>query len=598
MMSELKRMIIPTKDERTWKFDRPVFFLGAWCCTRQREWVWNKLNFKIAEPYGLEAKQRESDLSDVRGLETKLFPELCNTLNNVHGVNHSNRYWRILLGSWFRNSISLLFNRTKSLIALENLSQIDSIMGPAGNFLYDLATVDSADAQWAVNDDIWNHFLTLEIIRAAKLKIREIADMEDVGVNHFRRSEKIEKWNKISFARNTLNFITRIFTRKSDALIISTYLSLKAEIFLQIMLGQAPRWLVAKKLDMSWGTSMVIRTHASAIIGKNTNDEIENVIRQLLFKLMPICYLEEYDKLQTLSETCGFPKAPKFIFTSNSFEYDEVFKVYAAKESEKMTPLIYGQHGNNYGTSKYISPTIEEITCDKFLTWGWSKESPKYVPTFLLRNASLKIKKITNPQRLLLIENYEDHRRKTWDTYSEYREFLEEQKVFLQNLNHKPKSEVLLRLSSQAEIFSSGDKRYWQEFDESIQIDGGESHIYTLFGISKIVVHSYDSTGLLETLSKGIPSIAFWRDGLNHLDDSVKNDYQTLIDVGIIQTSGISAANHINSIWEDIFKWWDLNEVKSARENFCQKYARHSESPINELKTLLKIHGEETKPTL
>jgi putative transferase (TIGR04331 family) len=596
-MFDLKRLLIPTKDERTWKFDMPVLFLGTWCCTKERESVWRKLNFKLAEPYGIEAQQRESDLSYVRKIEAMLFPELCNTLNIVHGVNYSDRYWQILLGSWFRNFISLLFNRSKSLMVLENLSQVNSIIGPVKNFSYNLATVDSTDATWAVNDNIWNHFLTLEIIKAGKLEIIEIPEMEHLGINFFRSSEEIEKFNKISVVRNIFNSIMGLFTRKSDALIISTYLSLKAEILLQIMLGQAPRWFVPKRFVIPWDISVTLREQASALIVKKTNDEIENVIRQLLFKLIPICYLEGYNELQTLSEKSGFPKTPRFIFTSNSFEYDEVFKIYAATESEKMTPLIYGQHGNNYGTSKYLSPTIEEITCDKFLTWGWSKESPKYVPAFLLRNASLKINSKLPQKRLLLIEHFEDHRRRTWDTHWEYREFLEEQKIFLQNLSHKPYSELLLRLSSQAELFSSGDKKYWQEFDESIQIDGGESHIYTLFGNSKIVVHSYDSTGLLETLSKGIPSIAFWRNGLDHLHDSVKNDYQTLIDVGIIHTSGKSAANHINYVWEDVSNWWNLSEVKSARENFCKIYALHSRSPVNELKVLLNIHGEKTKPT-
>ena len=64
---------------------------------------------------------------------------------------------------------------------------------------------------------------------------------------------------------------------------------------------------------------------------------------------------------------------PKFIFTSNSFDTDEIFKQWVARNVEKSVPYFVGQHGNNYGQNIFEGRSIwpERSTCDSFITWGW-----------------------------------------------------------------------------------------------------------------------------------------------------------------------------------------------------------------------------------
>ena len=46
------------------------------------------------------------------------------------------------------------------------------------------------------------------------------------------------------------------------------------------------------------------------------------------------------------SQNVGLPKNPKFIFTSNDYEHNEIFKFYVSKLSEKNKSNYYiGQHG-------------------------------------------------------------------------------------------------------------------------------------------------------------------------------------------------------------------------------------------------------------
>jgi hypothetical protein len=42
-MDREPRYLITSSDERTWKFDRPVIFLGQWCLKHDRKHVWQNM---------------------------------------------------------------------------------------------------------------------------------------------------------------------------------------------------------------------------------------------------------------------------------------------------------------------------------------------------------------------------------------------------------------------------------------------------------------------------------------------------------------------------------------------------------------------------
>jgi putative transferase (TIGR04331 family) len=102
-----------------------------------------------------------------------------------------------------------------------------------------------------------------------------------------------------------------------------------------------------------------------------------------------------------------------------------------------------------------------------------------------------------------------------------------------------------------------------------------------------LIVHSYDSTGILETLSLNIPTLAFWQNGLDHLRENAIPYYQLLIDAGIVHLSAESVALKVNTVWDDVEQWWRQAKVQNARRQFCEKYARHSANPVGDLLKIL-----------
>ena len=81
-----------------------------------------------------------------------------------------------------------------------------------------------------------------------------------------------------------------------------------------------------------------------------SNNKLEKILCNLAHDNLPTFFLEGFKKNLSLTLSINWPKKPKFIFTSNNFETDEIFKLYSAINIEKKTKYIVGQHGNIYGT--------------------------------------------------------------------------------------------------------------------------------------------------------------------------------------------------------------------------------------------------------
>ena len=99
-MPSIGRYLITSCDERTWKTDRPVMFIGDWCLTENRKDFWANLDAKIAEPYGIHPSTKDFDISQCRQIEKQLFPILCKFLNEYD-------FWHTLLRFKFRIYIDL-----------------------------------------------------------------------------------------------------------------------------------------------------------------------------------------------------------------------------------------------------------------------------------------------------------------------------------------------------------------------------------------------------------------------------------------------------------------------------------------------------------
>lgn len=589
-MVDSVRYLVTTADERTWKFDCPVIFLGEWCRLYERKHIWQNMDAIVAKPYGLGKVQKEVDLVEARNLEEKLFPILCEALNRHHGTQHNLRFWQILLGHWFRRYVDVMFNRVRTLEhCLQNYKLSGTKIISSGN--YSLAPADSCDAIFSFNDDKWNSHLYARILRFLDedFEIEQLVNDGEpdsfflpVIAKRPPLKQQILKWGFQQY----LKFV-RYLSREKDIFIINSYLPKKSEIKLQLFLGQGPQFWTSPKLIMLERPDSALRSSLSSKINNKKIDIMAYILQSMLFELLPVSYLEGFSKLSERVQDLPWPKTPKLIFTSNNFDTDEIFKLWTANKVSSGCKYIIGQHGNNYGTYRYMYPSIEEVSADKFLTWGWTDGLPQHTPSFMFKTANVNAKNYDPSGGLLLIEVCIGHRLNTWDVTYEYLSYFNDQLVFVDKLANMPREKLIVRLHAGYNQHKWSEELRWNSFDPNINLDRGEVQISKLVTKSRLVVYSYDSTGLLETLSLNIPTLAFWQNGLDHLRDSAKEYYRILLDAGIVHLTAEAAASKVNEVWDDIGGWWLSDEVQIARKVFCEQFARNEKEPVQTMKSIL-----------
>lgn len=568
-----------------------MVFLGDWCCRYRRRDVWQGLDAIVARPYGLGEHNKDADCLSARAVETALFADFCALLNEHHHRQEPERYWRIVLGHWFRRCIDIIFNRTQTLrqcFAEYQPAQTIILTGDS----YHLATQDSNVAIWASNDDRWNHHLfarLLNLLRPHGLVLHRhdvkgpasfVLEPGKPGASGRRRiglpgkffalQEKIEQG---------LNRNARVYVQNS-------YLPRIAEFRLQALLHQFPRFPADQVRAPHASVDHQLRTGLAARFASNGAEEIERIARALIWEMLPICFLEGFEGLTAEAAAAPWPVSPITIFTSNNFDTDEVFKLWAAEKVKHGARYVLGQHGSNYGTHRHIlNPSLEEEIADQFLTWGWQDGLPQQTPAFIFKTAGRKASKATQDGDLLLIEMPANNRIFTWDPEAEFTQYFEDQKRFVRALGAGPKTRLNIRLHAISAHQDWAEAERWREFDPEVRVDAGLRPISELNG--RLLVHSYDSTGILECFAKDVPMIAFWQNGLEHVRDSARPYYQMLVDAGLIHLSAVSAAEKVNMVWDDVRGWWQSPDLIAARSKFSSRYAVSCDTPARRLRQIL-----------
>lgn len=589
MIQNHKQFLVTTSDERTWPEDDSIIFLNERCLKHERTHIWSKLNGKVSQESILSFQQRIYLKKLENDLMSDMFPILVGILNEHHKKTFSVRFWKILIGHWFQKYVSLILNQK---LALELILDSENIF--VGRFIqyenHNLIPRDLNDMIKLHTVDSYNSAIDLKIVSCMNRKnftVEEILANFKKDFPSFKMTEnqddKIRHW----FEAKVQNF-TQSFVRDNEPYIGSTYLPLVEEVKLQASFLSTPKnWRRFLINDVKAHPNWELRESLKEKLMELTDRCDMDAAYILIFELIPIVYLEGLSELFNKLDSSNLPKNPEFIFTSNDYFNYEVFKLYTAFCSEQGIKYFVGQHGNNYGTHLFTNPTIEESTCDKFLTWGWENDPKKHVPSFVFKIS--KHKKIkAKSDSLLLVQFPLGLNVLESNLNFQPNLYFSDQIKLIRALDSIPLEDIVVRLSGSTINSINLDAKRFTDYFPKIKIDYGTTNISKMISQSRLTIFSYDSTGILENLALNIPTLAFWQNGLEHLNSNAKKDYQELLEAGIIHVSPESVGNKVNQIWGDVETWWNRTSVQAARANFCSRYARISSSPFRDVRKILK----------
>lgn len=589
----MRRFLITTADERTWKLDQPVLFLGEWCRRHSRKDLWSLMDAQVLPYHWDDRAKLFADYQYLQGFYEQLLQELVVKLNQIHGTDHSVRYWRILVGPWLGYFTQILFDRWSSIQeAVRSYDLSETIILPDPNAV--CIPNDMAEFFELITGDSWNHQIYAAILQRFT-QVRCIGQVSQ-GCAPLRSDQPAVSPKRV-LRRQLLEWYTnlaRILGRDVDAFFIATYLS-RIDLFrLNLRLGQIPQfWRDVPPVQVLPDLSQrgwCIKVEASS--------DFEQLARIMIPLQIPTLYLEGYTKLLEQTKGLPWPRHPRVIFTSNSHYSDDLFKAWAAQKVEQGVPLVIGQHGGNYGTTLWGFMEKHEIAIsDRFLSWGWSEpDQSKIIPVGQLKaERPLGIRHVDQPRALLVTIT---QRRYSHTLYSgfvsrQWLDYFEDQVAFVGDLPIHIRNALMVRLFPNDHGWDQAER--WREQFPTLHIDEGRINIKDLIRQSRLIISGNNGTTFLEAITMNVPTVVYWNPNHCELRHSVVHYFEELQRVGIFHEKPQSAARHVATIWNDVGGWWNSPEVRKVVKHFCERFAYMPDDLVGQVEHALREVIEESK---
>jgi putative transferase (TIGR04331 family) len=517
-------------------------------------------------------KKKNKDITYLCKIYEIYLSKLTTRLNRIHQVNHSKEYWRIVIGVWLFQFISIIFDRWENLKKYRNNKNIYAILAKQNNN-FNIFN-DYMDFSNNLHTDDWNNFIYQELIRKfTKIKIKS-----------FEIQKKYPKnYNKTLFKRILLQsifYFPNLFLKKSTLLFfLYPYFKSFYSFILQLLLGQFPRIIFGINIPKFIYNNKI----REWIIYEKKQDNFFNILGKLISNNIPLLYLEGYHKSLSIIKKNNWPINPKFVFNSNSFFFDDFFKLWFAEKKYSDIKLITGQHGGSFFLSKFNFFEKHQLKISSlFISWGYKNNNKKILPLFNFKNMNKRISYNKNGKLLYIGYEFSKFTNLINSSYlgPQYLIYLDKQMNLIKNLNQKIISHLSYRLFHTD--FGWDTKSRINYFNPLIKFDKNK-HLEKSLKESRICVVTLNSTVMLETLNLNFPTIIFLDTKFDQFRNDSKSYLNLLKKAGILYEDPVLAAKKINEIWESVDTWWFSKPTQDAVNVFCNRYSKRSTRPLNVL---------------
>ena len=488
----MKRFLITTALEETWCTEAPVLFLGTWCCKYDRKHIWRPLDSELAPYHWDDREKLHKDYLYINNLYEDILVGLAAELNALHNVNHSVRYWRILVGPWLNYFLSILYDRWFTVLRTLKDYEICGVK-----------IIEDSDKPLIPNDmthfidlfltDEWNESIFKDLLHLFKVPMEGVPRTRKTNNYIQKKSEKKLRNFKIHIL-NAINKCLSFFKNENEYFFISTYIPIKSELLLQLKLRQLPKLWRTPALEMSQHQSSQYRNQPNNPIEPNS---FRDVASYMIKKHIPILYLEGYRELIKTVEDLPWPKRPRAIFTSGSWLADDIFKMWASRMTEIGVPFVIGQHGGNYGVGQWEATEDHQISIsDYFLSWGWTLEgSKKVLPIGNFTNQWQERLSKDVVSKALMVEMAApqmSYRMVSIPVAGQWLSYFEDQCRFVRALPESIRNDLLIRLYPQD--YGWRQKERWLDAFPKISLEAGRIPMQKLLKDTKIYISTYNAT--------------------------------------------------------------------------------------------------------
>ena len=517
--------------------------------------------------------KRDENFENFTNLQEELFDEFYSNLNFFFNKNLSKDIWRVLVGSWFHFALETFYNRYFSIKNYIKSDKVSLSYIDIPSTIEQFASKNTEEFITNIDNKNWNSFI-----------YKTIFDELGTPYQIYKKNNKIEtnfnkNVNKIMLDK-IFYFYNQFALRFNKSLIVDTYLPNFNNILLQLKLRKIPifRFPDNFKYKNLKKYSIQDRNKFLSNFIKNKNEIDIKIFKKLLTFSIPLSLFENFEnfvneikKNKTLSNL-------KFILSSQNYDSNEYFKYIAFINKINKNKLLYIQHGNNTGTSKFDAYDNSLITATNFFTWGYSHQENQ-IPLFNIKISGCKkiTKKLEIGDQMIFYSLYKPIKRYFWDSMNMYNECFDNQLNFIKNLSNSIQSKTFFKFHPTLD-----DNKIFYLSHNLNEINSNITKISGKIKIKKfkIAIYSYDSTGFYEYLSLNRPVIGLWKNSITEVNEKSKKYYLALKEVGLIHENYIQLAEFLNSNWENLGDWWFSKKVQDAINLFTSEYSLYEKKPV------------------
>ena len=575
--------LVTTALRNYWPENGPIWLLSPACRPDPNdpsiEPRW-KVQGVISDPWQ-DPEKRQHAYREIQRIADSLTAQLTPCLNRLHGVTHSERYWRILIGSWSMFFTLVVYDRYHRLqLAREKLGNI-TILGMATEHYRTEAT--TRDFVVEASDDLLNVQLYVELAGKLSIPTRIVphstrSSAVDEAILAGRSFRVLAVKGIYQLLQNGLNVM---LGKRAKLVMMKPLLPLWVELLMSVKTGMkawpyhAPMYVPAHQHAQN-----DYRLREQLMLPSDGTSEIEAVVRGMAANHIPRCFAEDYDAVRSFADETYRGLSPRAILSMGEWHFDEGFKFWAARCSEQGTKLVAGQHGLNYGLLQdHLSRDHEVSVVDTYLTWGWKKPiTRKYVPSpasYLIR---VNKRKGEGKSKILFCATAEARHRVA--TLLEFEDYFERQKQFIRSLDETTRTAITYR----PHIQNYGRDlcgRLGAEFPE-IMFEFWNLTLRRSLIASRMVVVDCVSTAFCEALAIGVPCVLLTNAKEEEFQEEAVGLLQGLKKAGVVHTEPESAADWVAKVYPDPMTWWQSESCQTAVAAFVRKYSYQSRSPLKD----------------
>ena len=562
-----------------------------------------KGGYKFNYPY-LKPNEIKNASINCEKIYEKAIKNLSKDLNYIHQLDWPVRSWKILIGPWLARFIETTYEKWGVVKKIKKNTNL-TLIAPKEN--YDFHSFDMENFANKTQSVYWNAQILSYLIR--KYTNLNVKEEKEISKKNHSQKININTFLLKFFFINTFKFFN-LFQKKNDGVIYSSYISgIVNKINLSFKLNQVPqvysyhyyekkinelkekknKYLSQKKYTEN------LRENLKFKISSGIDNTLDLILQDLLKKMLPSIYLENFKYLKLLTYKNIFPSYPKFILTSCApIIKDEIFKCWVSTKIQNKTKLHIMQHGGTYGTC-YFQPTMprhELDISDNFLSWGWGNNKKiKKVPCPLI----LKDKKKWNRNgKILFIFTETRNFFSTFQCDSLWGErtnhYHMDQIKFINSLPKKMINNLNFRFHPGNDLCKNFILKKVSKGNAEIIKKNIINHqnFSKIMSKHRLLIFNYNSTGFIEGMGTKRPSILFLNNSLMPFSINEKEIFNQLHKVGILHFDNKSLIKHLNKINLNVENWWESKEVIKARDKFCKKFAYYNENYLEKYLDIIR----------